>query len=252
MATSARRMVLLPALALLGLALALTSLVGVATATHPRPKAASPIRVSLVPAYEPCTAPNRQHGPPLAFPSCNPPVQASDSLTIGTPDANGAAANFAGFLRLRVLVGAPGPPDDSEIVISASIADVRCKPGTSACGNANAAGGPDYTGDLQSDATLRVTDHDNAVDPGGGDDAATVVDIPFPVNLSCVSTADTSTGSVCDISTATCLGCFGAPIKDGRRTVVEVSGLRVFDGGADGVAATAPNTLFAVQGIFIP
>jgi hypothetical protein len=28
---------------------------------------------SLVPAYAPCTAPDRMHGPPLAFPSCSAP-----------------------------------------------------------------------------------------------------------------------------------------------------------------------------------
>ena len=40
-----------------------------AQATHPRPKSASPMQMSLVPAYTPCAAPNRTHGPPLAFPS---------------------------------------------------------------------------------------------------------------------------------------------------------------------------------------
>ena len=54
-----------------------------ASATHPRPKGATPFRVSIVPAYNQCAAPNRTHGPPLAFPSCNPPVQSSSSLTIG-------------------------------------------------------------------------------------------------------------------------------------------------------------------------
>jgi hypothetical protein len=34
--------------------------------------------------------------------------------------------------------------------------------------------------------------------------------------------------------------------------VVEVTQIQISDGGADGNAATSPNTLFAVQGIFIP
>ena len=54
-----------------------------------RPAGATPLRVPLVPAYEPCSSPSLNHGPPLAFPSCGPPVQASDHLTVGTPDANG-------------------------------------------------------------------------------------------------------------------------------------------------------------------
>ena len=35
---------------------------------YPRPKGATPTRVSLVPAYRQCTSPDRTHGPPLAFP----------------------------------------------------------------------------------------------------------------------------------------------------------------------------------------
>ena len=208
--------------------------------------------VELVPAYEPCTAPNRTHGPPLAFPSCNPPSEASDYVTVGTPDANGAPPNFAGFLKLRALVGAPGPPDDSDVIFAASITDVRCKAGTSACGNSNAAGGPDYTGELQANATIRITDHWNATSAGGGSDPATVVDIPMPINLTCVSTADTSMGANCNISGNTCLGCLEPVIRDGKRTVVEIGQVRVTDGGGDGVVASAPNTLFAIQGIFIP
>ena len=38
-----------------------------ASGTHARPKAATPATASLVPAYEQCTAPDRMHGPPLAF-----------------------------------------------------------------------------------------------------------------------------------------------------------------------------------------
>jgi hypothetical protein len=249
MTTVKNRGVLLLALAV-G-TLGLMTAAQIAGATHPRPKAASPVRVSLVPAYDQCAAPNRTHGPPLAFPSCNPPAQASDFLTVGTPDANGAAANSTGFVKFRPLVGAPGPPDDSDVILAASVSDVRCKAGTSACGSANATGGPDYTGELQADATIRITDHYNAVDPGGGTDPATVVDVPTPINLTCASTADTSTGAVCSISGNTCLGCL-TPLKDGKRTVAEIGQVRVLDGGADGVAATTPNTLFAVQGIFIP
>ena len=36
-------------------------------------------------------APNRLHGPPLGSASCNPPVQRSSFLTIGSPDANAQA-----------------------------------------------------------------------------------------------------------------------------------------------------------------
>ena len=77
-------------------ALGMMVVASMASATHPRPKGATPLRVSLVPAFNACTAPNRTHGPPLAFPSCNPPVQSSSAVTIGSPDFNGAAANSEG------------------------------------------------------------------------------------------------------------------------------------------------------------
>jgi hypothetical protein len=222
-----------------------------ASAAHPRPKGASPLRASLVPAFNQCTAANRTHGPPLAFPSCNPPVQSSTSLTVGEPTANGAAANSVGSIRIAVLVGVPGPPDDSDVNITANITDVRCKAGVAACGSANAADGADYTGEVQGTAQIRITDHFNAVAPGGGTDPATVIDIPFPVNAPCTATASTSIGSTCGIVTTANTVVPGA-VKDGKRAVIEIGQLQVIDGGTDGVVATTPNTLFEVQGIFIP
>jgi hypothetical protein len=41
-------------------------------------------------------------------------------------------------------------------------------------------------------------------------------------------------------------------VKDTKRAIVEISQLLINDGGTDGVVATTPNTLFGVQGIFIP
>jgi len=223
----------------------------VASATHPRPKSANPISVSLVPAYNACTAPNRTHGPPLAFPSCNPPVQSSGKLTVGEPTANGAAANSVARIKIKVLVGVPGPPDDSDVILTSTSTDVRCKTAGTACGNANAAAGPDYTGEVQGDATIRITDHFNAVAAGGGTDPATVVDIPFPVNTSCTQTANTAIGSQCNVNTSANAVVPGA-VKDGKRAIVEIGQIQVRDGGVDGLVATEPNTLFAVQGIFIP
>ena len=224
----------------------------VAGATHPRPKGATPIRIPLVPAYNQCTAPNRTHGPPLAFPSCNPPVSPSSFLTVGTPDANGAAANSVGFIKFEVQVGAPGPPSDSNVFLTLNVTDVRCKGGTTACGNANAVGGPDYVGDLQANTMIRLTDHYNATTAGGGTDPATVVDIPMPITAHCSNTADTSIGGTCMISSSTqpmipdpC-GC------EGMRMVVELTQIKVSDGGPDGIAGSNDNTQFLSGGLFIP
>ena len=254
--TIRKRMVLPLALAV-G-ALGMMALASVANATHPRPKGATPLRASLVPAYNACATPNRTHGTPLAFPSCNPPVQTSTSLTVGSPDANGATANSVGSIRIAVIAGAPGPPEDSDVSIVANITDVRCKAGVAACGAANAADGADYTGEVQGNAQIRITDHWNAVAPGGGPDAATMIDIPFPVNAPCTATGSTAIGSTCAVTT-TANAVVGGPgpwadpaVKDTKRAVIEISQLQITDGGTDGVVATTPNTLFEVQGIFIP
>jgi hypothetical protein len=237
--------ILLAAVAGVGLLIAAQ----IAGATHPRPKSATPVRVSLVPAYEPCTAPNVTHGPPLGFPSCAPPVQSSNYLTVGTPDANGAPANSEGSVRLWVYGGVPETPDDAQVRISGNITDVRCKAGVSACGSANFYDGPDYTGELGGFATVRLTDHLNGPNYN---QAATVVDIPVPFTLSCSSTSDPSIGSTCafPVSGTECLGCF--PPKDGTRQVAALTQIEVRDGGADGLVSTAGNTLFMVQGVFTP
>ncbi len=78
---------------------------------YPRPKGATPLRVPLVIAYAACTSPNRIHGPALASPSCNPPVRASNYLTVGTPDANGATANATGTVRIDVAINANPTPE---------------------------------------------------------------------------------------------------------------------------------------------
>jgi hypothetical protein len=215
----------------------------VASATHVRPKGATPLRASLVPAFKQCTgAGNRTHGAPLAFPSCNPPVQSSNSLTVGTPDSNGAAANSIGSILLRVKGTSP-----EDVLISANITDVRCKAGVAAtvCGSANTADGPDYSGEVQGNALIRISDHYNGP---GLNEAATVQDIPFPVNSSCANTADTSIGGACSISTSANATVPGS-VKDLQRAVVEIQQLQINDGGTDGqVATTADNTLFEVQG----
>jgi hypothetical protein len=222
-----------------------------AFAAHVRPKGATPIRVPFVPAFDQCTSANRTHGPPLAFPSCNPPVQTSPYLTVGTPDANGAAANAIAFARVAVLVGTPGPPDDSDVKLTGSTTDIRCKAGVATCGSANAADGADYTGELQSNAQIRITDHYSALAPGGGTDPATVIDIPFPTNVPCAATASTSIGSTCAVDT-TANAIVPGSVKDGKRAIVETGQIFATDGGPDGVVATTPNATLAVQGIFIP
>jgi hypothetical protein len=220
----------------------------VASASHPRPKGATPIRVPFVPAFQQCTTANSTHGAPLQYDSCKPPVQTSPNLTIGSPDANGAGANAIGFAQIDVHAGVPGPPDDSDVLLAGSATDIRCKTGVAACGSANSADGPDYTGEVQSNGIIRISDHYNG---GTTSDTGTVQDIPFPTTVPCMATTSTTIGATCGINTSANATIPGA-VKDGKRAVIEVMQIQASDGGLDGLVSTTDNTLFAVQGVFIP
>jgi hypothetical protein len=212
---------------------------------YARPKGATPLRASLVPAFKTCTSPNRTHGGTgaIAKPSCNPPVQQSNFLTIGSPDANGAPSNAIGSVTYNSLVGNSSTvADEADVRITTSVTDVR-----------NKAGLADYTGQLQESATLRWTDRFNSQDFGTQpyNDTGTGQDTPLNVTIPCVTTASTSVGSACSLIT-TADAVLADTIKEGLRTVLQMDKVQVFDGGSDGLAATAGNTLFMDQGWFAP
>ena len=191
-----------------------------------RPQSASPVRVSLVPAYTPCTAPNREHGPPLAFGSCNPPDEESPELTVGT--------GMTGFVRFQSLGGNPATPaDEADIGMRVQISDVR-EQGTPA----------DYAGEVLGRATVRLTDR-------GSGGTATTIDTFFPLHTQCTATAAANAGSTCSLNT-TLDALIPDAIAEGQRTVMQVSQVEVLDGGADGDTATQPNTAFLRQGVFVP
>jgi hypothetical protein len=234
-------------------ALGLMVVAQIAGATHARPKGATPILVSTAIAYKQCTTgTNRQHGPPLAALSCNPPVQTSSYLTVGTGDAwPGTTPQNSGSIRLDVKATSP-----EDVLIRASSTDIRCRAGTTAgCGSANTdnASVPDYAGELQGTSTIRITDHFNGPVGGtGGTDPATVQDLPFPVTSPCANTASTTIGGTCSVSTSA-NGTVPGSVQDAKRANVEIQTINIFDGGADGVGITdADNTLFGTQGIWIP
>jgi hypothetical protein len=225
--------------------------------SYVRPKGASPIYASLVPAYKACAAANRTHGTPLAVPSCAPPVQSSAILTVGTADSNGAAANSKGFVRFTVVPGNPSTAsDEADVKLSTSISDVRCYASVSAafCPVPNIGAGNDYNGELQGVVVLRITDRDNTPSPGGLG-PATVEDIPLKLTIPCAVTdgpnTGGATGSVCNSDTSVDALYPGAA-KEGSRAVWQVGAVEVWDGGTDGLASTeADNTLFMDQGVFV-
>ena len=109
-------------------ALALVSLLALlfaeaASATHVRPKGATPLRVPLVPAQQQCISPNGQHEPPLEHVrSCLPPLQTASAATVGTPDVNGFPSQSEAYVRIDVINAVTTAEDDRVIV---EITDVR-------------------------------------------------------------------------------------------------------------------------------
>jgi uncharacterized repeat protein (TIGR01451 family) len=203
---------------------------------YARPKSATPLLVPLVPSYKVC-GPGEdtlEHAPPLGFPSCSNPQQTSGHLTVGTPDANSLAANFVGSVRYTAL-NEPLPintanGDQSDIGLNVSMTGVRNKTDLSL-----------YSGGVQVDSTLQITDHDSGA---GGFTSNT----GQPPNL--------SFGVPCSAGNCTLASTYEAvvpgAVKELQRAIWEFGAVRVIDGGADGNPATSPNTVFATQGVFVP
>jgi hypothetical protein len=215
-------------------------------AGFPRPRGATPLRASLVPAFQECTAPNRSHGAPLSFGSCAGPVQSSSVLTIGSPDANGFAANANGFVLLRVQAGDSGNEvDDADVSVTVSITDVRNRPS-----------GTDYTGRLLAEADLQITDRSNAAETP---ETGTLQSIPLQIPIDCTATASTTIGSACGATTTIDAVIPGA-VPEGSRSIWELGQIVVNDAGPNGTGyASCPpicgdgdEATFMRQGVFAP
>jgi dipeptidyl aminopeptidase/acylaminoacyl peptidase len=198
--------------------------------SYPRPKGATPLQVSLVPAYNTCATPDRSHGPPLAFGSCSAPASTS-SLTVGTADANGKPSKSNSFARFTTIAGSPGTPaDEADVQLDAAVTDVYERATLA-----------DYTGNLAVSAPVRITDKLSTPHPGGPG-AGTVSDAPLSFSLPCVATADTTAGASCALITTYDAVVPGA-VTEGRRSIWALGQVEVRD--SDG----AP---FMRQGVFIP
>jgi len=116
------------------------------------------------------------------------------------------------------------------------------------CGAQNADAGPDYAGQLEASASLRITDRHNGP---GANQSGTMQDTPLPVPVSCIGTADTGIGATCSASTSANALAPGA-VQTRKRAIWALGAVQVRDGGSSGVAGAADATLFESQGIFIP
>jgi hypothetical protein len=212
----------------------------------PRPKGAGPSRSPLVVAYDPCTVANRIHGTPLAYPSCNPPSRSSAVLTVGSPDANGFAANSVSSVKFKVIAGITSTEaNEADVLALIKIDDVRNHPS-----------GTDYTGRVGLSVNLKITDNRNAPEQP---EPGTVQAFPLEWSVQCAATVDTTKGSAC--STTTSMNAlFPGAVQEVRRTIWELGQTLVRDAGPNGsgYAACPPTcgdgdeTTFMRQGIFAP
>ena len=213
---------------------------------YPRPKGATPVRISLVPGYQQCTSANRTHGPTLTFPSCNPPVRSSSTLTVGTVDANGAQSNSEASVRFISLTGNPATEaDEAEVSLIVAMSDVRNHPSLT-----------DYTGKVMVETSIQITDNQSA--PEQPEPGTTQV-FPFQFAVQCTATVDTTRGSTCNTSTTADALIPGA-VTESKRTMWELGQVLVKDAGPNGtgLAACPPTcgdgdeTVFMREGIFVP
>jgi hypothetical protein len=222
---------------------------------YARPAGATPVRAALVPAYDECTAPDRFHGPPLDDPSCNPPARSSPTLTVGTPDANGAASAMVASLRLAVMAGDPlTTTDEADVSVTFEATDVRCAGTSTACPSGQ---GSDYTGKLLARTSMRITDKANGP---GEDENGTMVDTLLQMPVTCVGTAPSTIGSTCALNT-TLDALIPGLVREKDRSIWQLGQVTVRDAGPNGsgYGAGCPTSCgdgdeatFLRQGIFVP
>jgi len=247
---------------------------GAALAAHARPSSATPLTFQLVPSFAPatpCAGTVSTHGAPLAVPSCNPPVQTSQWLTLQDPTRAApytGPADGKGRIILSVVCFNPGtttpsgqnPPctnagDQIDVKIDSFSQGTRCT--AVIAGGICTAPNALYNGKVLGVSTIQISDHDNvsglACDPNC---AATVTALPFSVGAQC-------TAGACNYVTSADLTVPGVT-KEGKRGVVELGQLQIQDAGADGnlAGAACPPTcaqnpgdgsaVASVQGLFVP
>jgi hypothetical protein len=249
------------------LALAVLSF-GTATASHVRPRGASPKFDELVIDYQPCQPPPASvHGGPATSPlsgegSCKPQKE-SPFLTVGTPDVNGVGAQFIGLVK-QIATTTPSP---SDIKVIAKMTDIRCEPPIASNPALCVPNGPGplaYQGETQLLFPIDVTDHCNyagitfgpcPAPPLAGTVARSIV-LRFTMPCT-VPASTTGIGGTC--STVTTWNSVYAgiipppgPPANGSRMNIEVGQIHVSDGGPDGKVSTDDNRPFAIQGLFSP
>jgi len=157
-------------------------------------------------------------------------------------------------MKLKTIVGATGPPDDSNVQVTINVSDVLCRAANAACGGGALS---DYSGKLLVAFPLRLTDKFSG-SPSA--EAATMQDIDVQIPVQCVTTASVSEGGRCAMTT-TINALYPGAVLDAKRANWELGQVRVLDPGpnATGFGSGCPpacgdgdESVFEREGIFIP
>ena len=160
-------------------------------------------------------------------------------LTVGTPDSNGADANAVASIVLATVVGDPATSaDEADVKLSASSTDVRLKAGLG-----------DYTGQLQANVSLRLTDR--ASGPAL-DEPATVQDFTYRFTVPCQATLSTTVGSTCAVTTTADAIQPGTVKETGTHDLAARPGPALRRRPGRRRLDDPGNTLFETQGVFVP
>jgi Tol biopolymer transport system component len=208
---------------------------------YPRPVSVNRFSTwSLVPAYRPCTSPNRVHGPPLGSPSCGPPQLASANVFPGTFDANGHNPAWRSSFQIKTILGNPATPEDeAKLKFTTKIKDLY-----------RYVDGGRYNGQIRVEVRIRSTDKWNTPYPGGAGPGTGQFTLGW--TIPCFKPADPTVGGTCqNIVWDDAL--YPGLAKEKVRANWQIDSIRIYDGGTDWIGSTTgDNTLLAVPGLFVP
>ena len=167
---------------------------------------------------------------PRAARPCRPPTIS----TVGTPDSNSLFVSAMGSASFISLVGDPGTPaDEADVRLQVSITDIRRKSDLS-----------DYAGELQANASARITDKYNGSVPS---DPGVVQELSFPFPVPCVTTSSPNSGSTCSVTTTADTLVPGA-IREGARAIWNSARSRSTTGARTAMSTPLPTRCSRARG----
>ena len=127
---------------------------------------------------------------------------------------------------MKPIVGAAGPPEDSNVQLNINVSDVLCRAANAACPSGALT---DYAGKVLVSFDLRLTDKYNGSPLV---ESATTQDMTLRIPVQCNTTATTDGGRCQTITTVNAF--YPGAVLDTKRAVWGLSQLRVLDPGPNG------------------